>query len=147
MFSPTVFGREPLSIRQSTSTPFKQFGRGRPKNRSNRARGIRTVELATANQMAQGAQDIFEAQLDVKGEENWQIDLDWYSIGHGITSEHLTANHPMGCKLSAHTYLRLAWVKVHEHTQSQSRERSPEFSHSLKPLGELQAKPLKSSST
>ena len=54
------------------------------------AQGESTVELATANQMAQGS-GYLRGTIGCEGEENWQIDLDWYSIGHRITSEHLTA--------------------------------------------------------
>ena len=52
--------------------------------------GESTIELATANQMAQGS-GYLRGTIGCEGEENWQIDLDWYSIGHRITSQHLTA--------------------------------------------------------
>ena len=52
--------------------------------------GESTIELATANQMGVGS-GYLRGTVGCLGEENWQIDLDWYSIGHRITSEHLTA--------------------------------------------------------
>ena len=52
--------------------------------------GESTIELATANQMG-GGSGYLRGTVGCQGEENWQIDLDWYSIGHRITSEHLTA--------------------------------------------------------
>ena len=52
--------------------------------------GESTIEIATANQMGEGS-GYLRGRIGCQGEENWQIDLDWYSIGHRITSEHLTA--------------------------------------------------------
>ena len=52
--------------------------------------GESVIELATANQMGKGS-GYLRGTIGCQGEENWQIDLDWYSIGHRITSEHLTA--------------------------------------------------------
>ena len=81
--------QKPLSIR-NRRLYFNQFRRGRSRIVSIE-QGESTVELATANQMAQGS-GYLRGTIGCEGEEeNWQIDLDWYSIGHRITSEHLTA--------------------------------------------------------
>ena len=52
--------------------------------------GESTIEIATANQMGEGS-GYLRGTIGCQGEANWQVDLDWYSIGHRITSEHLTA--------------------------------------------------------
>ncbi len=52
--------------------------------------GASTIELTTSSQMDQDS-GYLRGVVGCEGEENWQIDLDWYSIGHRITSNHLTA--------------------------------------------------------
>ena len=52
--------------------------------------GESTIEIATANQMGEGS-GYLRGTIGCQGEANWKVDLDWYSIGHRITSEHLTA--------------------------------------------------------
>ena len=51
--------------------------------------GESTIELASAAQMSQGSGYV-RGTVGCEGEEPWNIDLDWYSIGHRISSEHLT---------------------------------------------------------
>ena len=65
--------------------------------------------------MAQGS-GYLRGTIGCQGEENWQIDLDWYSIGHRITSEHLTAIIPWDENSHYLHLLHLVWVKIHEHT-------------------------------
>ena len=50
--------------------------------------GESTIELASAAQMSQGSGYV-RGTIGCEGEEPWDIDLDWYSIGHRISSEHL----------------------------------------------------------
>ena len=52
--------------------------------------GVSTIELVSPSQMGQSS-GYLRGSVGCEGEETWQIDLDWYSIGHRITSEHLTA--------------------------------------------------------
>ena len=52
--------------------------------------GESTIELASTNQMGEGSGYV-RGTVGCQGEEPWNIDLDWYSIGHRISSEHLTA--------------------------------------------------------
>ncbi|MEC8954750.1 MAG: immune inhibitor A domain-containing protein [Candidatus Thermoplasmatota archaeon] len=52
--------------------------------------GVSTIELVSPSQMGQSS-GYLRGSVGCEGEETWHIDLDWYSIGHRITSEHLTA--------------------------------------------------------
>ena len=52
--------------------------------------GESIIELATANQISQGS-GYLRGSVGCEGEEPWLIDLDWFSVGHRITSEHLSA--------------------------------------------------------